>query len=77
MILEPRQVCNPDLTSIVTPVNVVKLKQLLSDSDYNREETDFLVSGFSSWFDIGYQGPTERQSRSDNIPYTVGNHAEL
>ena len=77
MILEPRRVCNPDLSSIITPVNVTKLEQLLRDSDYDREETDFLVNGFSSGFDIGYQGPAERQSRLENIPFTVGNHVEL
>ena len=50
-----------------------RLKQLLKESHYPDEETNFLVDGFTDGFDIGYDGPKERKSTSENIPFTVGN----
>ena len=62
---------------IVTPVKVEKLAEWLEKSNYDRQETEFLLDSFSSGFDIGYTGPKERASTSDNIPFTVGNMIEL
>ena len=53
------------------------LKDLLLESRYDAEETWFLVDGFTNGFDIGYQGPVERQSTSENIPLTVGTQVDL
>ena len=53
------------------------LKDLLLESRYDAEETRFLVDGFTNGFDIGYQGPVERQSTSENIPLTVGTQVDL
>ena len=36
-----------------------------------------MEKGFTEGFDIGYQGPQKRQSKSDSIPFTVGNRTEL
>ena len=68
---------NPDLENIVTPIRVEVLSNLLHASNYKQEETDFLIDGFSNGFDIGYDGPTIRQSSSANIPLTLGSKEDL
>ena len=60
---------NFDLTSIVTPLDV----KLLREANYDKDETKFLVDGFSTGFDIGYRGNKNRKSESHNIPFSVGN----
>ena len=35
------------------------------------------MNGFTQGFDLGYQGPTQRVSKSRNIPFTVGNKTIL
>ena len=50
---------------------------MLHESGYDAEESSFLLDGFTNGFDIGYQGPVERQSYSENILITVGNTQEL
>ena len=47
--------------NIVTPINVNKFHQLLTDSQYNAGKIDHLINGFKNSFSLGYQGPTERQ----------------
>ena len=42
-----------------------------------RKKTLFLQQGFTYGFDIGYEGPKERQSLSNNLPFSVGNHTIL
>ena len=68
---------NKDLTSIVTPLNVVCFSELLIETGYDEKETEFLVSGFTNGFDIGYRGPSTRRSESANIPFMVGDKWEL
>ena len=68
---------NRDLETIVTPLNIKRFEQLLKQTEYNVEETKFLVDGFTQGFDIGYRGAQKRQSHSQNIPFTVGNEIEL
>ena len=68
---------NYDLTNVVTPINVEKLKILLMDSKYNRTETEFLVQGFKNGFDLGYEGPIFRQSKSNNLPFHISNRQIL
>ena len=51
--------------------------KLLKESNYNTRESGFLCQGFAHGFSIGYQGPTERQSTSHNLPLRVGNHIVL
>ena len=65
------------METIVTPVNVKKLVDLLRDSSYNEEEIQFLEDGFTNAFDISYEGPEMQQSTSENIPLTVGSKVEL
>ena len=70
---------NFDLENIVTPVDTKKLVKLLQESHYMEEEINFLEDGFLNGFDIGYEGPQDRQSSADNLPFqeSVGNKTEL
>ena len=68
---------NYDLSTIVMPVNVDKLVLELKQHGYEEEKIDFLQNGFTNRFDIGYQGPEQRQSTSRNLPLRVGNKTEL
>ena len=56
---------------------VDKLTAMLRESDYDPDEIAFLDDGFRNGFDIGYQGPTNRQSESHNIPLKVGSKTQL
>ena len=49
------------------------LGRLLYDTGYDKEESEFLVSGFTQGFDLCYRGPTDRRDREANLPFTVGN----
>ena len=64
---------NFDLDSIVTPVNVGRLQQLLEESEYDAGETRFLISGFKHGFSIGYEGDMKVQLNSPNLKFRVGN----
>ena len=66
-----------DLESIVTPVKIEEFHNLLIESEYDKEEAEFLVSGFTHGFSIGYQGRTDRRDISDNIPITIGSKEEM
>ena len=46
---------------------------------YDAKEIQFLKNGFMTGFDIGYQGPCDRQSESHNIPLDpkIGNKVQL
>ena len=68
---------NLDISSIITPINADKLRELLVWSNYDRQETEFLFKGFTEGFDIEYQGPEDRQDRSKNLPFRIGNERIL
>ena len=57
IIIEPIFHQNLDLDSIVTPVHVEKLVDLLKQSNYPTEDILFLQEGFTNGFDLGYEGP--------------------
>ena len=61
----------------MTPLKVDIYEDLLKQSGYDSNETEFLVDSFRNGFDIGYDGPTERTSQSDNIPLTIGTKVDL
>ena len=63
---------NYDLESIVTPVRVESLHNLLVETGYDRDETQFLIKGFSEGFDIGYQGDTCVKCTVPNLKLRVG-----
>ena len=70
---------NHDLMTIVTPINVQQLHELLDESHYDKGKTAFLMDGFTNGFDLEYAGPMNRQDRSKNIPLDpeVGNEVDL
>ena len=68
---------NFDLENIVTPVKVHELVHLLESYGYDSQETQYLKDGFTHGFDVGYNGPMERQSQSHNLPLRVGSLTEL
>ena len=68
---------NLDLENIKTPVKVEQLVRFLKETKFKQSEIDFLENGFTNGFNIGYEGPTEQQSLSSNIPLTVGSKVEL
>ena len=75
------QMCSEDrcfnLTNIVTPVNADNLEKLLRDTQYDKEKTRYLVSGFKNGFEIGYESPTNRCDYSNNLPLRIGTHADI
>ena len=74
---EPLYYENFDLESIVSPVKVGRFIQLLRKAKYDPIEIEFLENGLTNGFSLEYEGPTNRQSMSRNIPLTVGNKTEL
>ena len=69
---EAEQLENFNLTDIVTPVNTLEYEQLLKETNYCPNETEFLVTSFQRGFPINYRGPRDRKDMSKNIPFTVG-----
>ena len=74
---EPEFFTNQDLTNIVTPPNMDLFVNLLENSGYPESEITFLEDGFRNSFSLEYQGLQNRQSVSENIPFTVGNKTQL
>ena len=65
------------MQNVVTPVKVNRLLELLRKANYDTDEIQFLEQGFTNGFDIGYDGPQQRQSTADNIPFTIGDKVDL
>ena len=63
---------NFDMSSVVTPIRVDVLKELLLQSNYNWGKTKYLIEGFTEGFSLGYQGPRCRNDESSNIPLHIG-----
>ena len=53
-------------------MNVHVLCNLLTETNYDEAETNFLVEGFTHGFDIEYRGPWHRWDQARNIPLQVG-----
>ena len=68
---------NLDIDTVFTPVNVQLLMNNLQQSNYDSKEIQFLTSGFQDGFDIGYEGPSDRQDYSRNLPLRVGSETQL
>ena len=65
---------NYDLQNIVTPVDVSVLTQLLRDSQYEEEKSQFLIQGFTHGFNLGYKGSMRVKLTSNNLRFRgVGN----
>ena len=68
---------NKDTHSIVTPINLKVYENLLRESQYDEEESKFLLDGFTQGFDVGYRGPWNRCDTANNIPLQVGTRADV
>ena len=66
-----------NLSDIVTSIRAQVLKQMLIDSNYDPAKTRKLIEGFTNGFDLGYQGPLQRQDTSANLPFRVGTLVEM
>ena len=53
------------------------LEKLFSQSQYDKQLSEELITGFRNGFDIGYRGPVQRKDTSKNLPFHVGNLTEL
>ena len=59
------------------PIKIDILDKMLRQTNYPPDKREFLYKGFSNGFDIGYVGPVERQSVSDNIPIRIGSKLDM
>ena len=65
---QPLQYRNLNWKQIVTPIKVDEFWDLLMQSDYDKDKTNYLINRFQHGFDLGYRGPSECQDLSENIP---------
>lgn len=72
-----KQLTNYDVKAIVTPINVNRLTHLMRVSGYDEQEAEFLISGFTQGFKLGYQGPRDVKIISNNLRLWVGNQYDL
>ena len=70
---------NYDMNSIASPINYTKLRDLLTKTNYDKEEADFLIDGFENGFSLEYRGSFDRKDKSENILFTpgIGNQSEM
>ena len=69
---------NYDLKNIKTPVNVEVFQDLVIQSKYDKNETEFLIDGFKNGFSIGCEGPQNVKITSPNLKFReVGNSTML
>ena len=68
---------NKDLQNIITPVDVDKYEQLLKQSGYDEQKTDYLVKGFRYGFSVRFQGKVEGKRVAPNLKLRVGSEIEL
>ena len=69
---------NFDIQSVVTPVNPETLRDLLQESQYDAEETQFLYDSFKYGFSICYEGSIDAKITSQNLKFNgVGNETVL
>ena len=59
---------NFDTQSMVTPVDPIKLKQILEETNFDSQETKFLVEGFTNGFSLQYQGDMAAKLTASNLP---------
>ena len=75
--LEILQHRNMDLSNLFSPVNASELEKLLINSNYDTNETKFLVDGFTNDFDLGYRGPSQIKQNLKNLKFFIGDKVEL
>ena len=68
---------NYNLDDIITPIRVDVLEQLLTEANYDNNETKFIVDGFRNGFPIGYMGVKSRRTTAHNLKLRCGTKADL
>lgn len=68
---------NYDLDTIITPIKVDILEQLLLQEKYNPDKTKFICEGFRGGFSIHYNGPVSREDFANNLKLHVGTKIDL
>ena len=63
---------NFNLTTVVTPINALKFRQMLTEAGYDENKTQFLYLGFTQGFSLNYQGNREAKIMSPNLRLRVG-----
>lgn len=58
-------------------MNVREYEMLLKKYNYDRNETQYLVNGFTHGFSIEYEGPRKRILKSNNLKLRVGSKTQL
>ena len=65
------------MQSVVTPVNVEEYEKLLHETEYDPEESQFLISGFKEGFSIGYKGDVNVQQTAPNLKLECGTKFDI
>ena len=68
---------NLTLDDMPTPIVIRELEKLLFITGYDDNKSRYLLQGFTRGFDLGYQGPYERQDSARNLPLNVGSKTDL
>ena len=58
-------------------MDINRLEQLLVESKYDRNETNYLINSFRNGFDLGYRGEENVTKTAPNLILRVGNHTIL
>ena len=53
------------------------MEKLLKDTNYDLNESRFLIQGFKFGFDLGYRGPSDVQQTAPNLKFTIGDKFDL
>lgn len=74
---ETLQLSNFDINAIVTPIRIQILENLLISTNYDPNETQFLVDGFTNGFKLGYSGSKHVRITANNLKFRVGDKFDL
>ena len=61
----------------MTPIKPDIFECLLTESNYNVEEKEFVVDGFRNGFSLGYKSDKKVKVTSPNLKFTIGDETEL
>ena len=58
-------------------MNTQALENLLHQSQYDEQKTQYLIQGFTNGFDLGYRGDRTVRRSAPNLKFTIGNETQL
>ena len=68
---------NTDLENIITPVKAQVFRQMLIEAKYDKNETDYLVDGFTNGFSLEYTGDRDTVKTATNLKIRIGTQTDL